>query len=89
MKTIRSLSATLALAGLFGAVGSGAAIANEAEATKANCRVETKRVAVWPRTAPKAPQMARFEDRLVTICDNKVVSSRPLDKQLHAKDSGN
>jgi hypothetical protein len=88
MKTIRSLSVTLALAGLFGVMSAGAAEASEG--AKANCRQETKRVAVWPRTPPKAPQMARFEDRLVTICDNKVVSSKPLTKeQLQAQESGN
>jgi hypothetical protein len=74
MKTIRSVSATLALAGLLSVVGTGAAIADDGD--KANCRQETKRVAVWPRTAPKAPQIARFEDRVVTICNNRVVSSK-------------
>lgn len=88
MKTIRSLSTTLALAGLFGAFGSGVAVANESE-PNANCRQETKRVAVWPRTAPKAPQMARFEERQVTVCDNKVAAKRSTDEQLQAKDSGN
>lgn len=90
MKTIRTASATLALVGLLGVIGSGAAVADESKAANANCRQETKRVAVWPRTPPKAPQMARFEEHLVTICDNKVVSSKrvPHEKQLHAKDSG-
>ncbi|WP_129644429.1 hypothetical protein [Peristeroidobacter agariperforans] len=88
MKTIRSLSATLTLAGLFVA-GAGVANANESAPTNANCRVETKRVAVWPRTAPKAPAMARFEDRQVTVCDSKVASKPPADEQLQAKDSGN
>jgi hypothetical protein len=88
MKTIRSLSMTVALAGLFGVMGASAADASEG--TTANCREEIKRVAVWPRTPPKAPQMARFEDRLITICDNKVVSSKPLTKeQLQARESGN
>ena len=88
MKTIRSFSAALALAGVFGVAGSGAAIANESAPANANCRQETKRVAVWPRTAPKAPSMARFEDRQVTVCDSKVASKRPADEQLQAKDSG-
>ena len=85
MKTIRSLSATLALAGLFVA-GAGAANADESAPTKPNCRQETKRVAVWPRTAPKAPSMARFEDRQVTVCDSKAAAKRPADEQLQAKD---
>lgn len=89
MKTIRSLSAALALAGLFGGVGAGAADANESASANANCRQVTKRVAVWPRTAPKAPSMARFEDRQVTVCDSKVASKPAADEQLQAKDSGN
>ncbi|GFE83820.1 hypothetical protein GCM10011487_58200 [Steroidobacter agaridevorans] len=89
MKTIRSLSAALALAGLFGVAGVGAADANESAPANANCRQETKRVAVWPRTAPKAPAMARFEDRQVTVCDSKAAAKRPADEQLQAKDDGN
>lgn len=89
MKTIRSLSATLALAALFGGAGAGAADANESGPANANCRQETKRVAVWPRTSPKAPQMARFEERQVTVCDSKVASKPSSDEQLQAKDSDN
>lgn len=87
MKTIRSSwVATLALAGLFGA--SAASAADEGAANGA-CRQETKRVAVWPRTSPKAPQMARFEERQVTVCDSKAASRRSADEQLQAKESGN
>ena len=90
MKTIRSLAATLAIAGLVGVAGAGAANANESGPANANCRQETKRVAVWPRSAPKAPAMARFEDRKVTVCDSKAAAKRPADdEQLQAKDSGN
>ena len=89
MKTIRSLSATLALAGLFGVAGAGAADANESAPANASCRQETKRVAVWPKGAPKAPKMARFEDRTVTVCDSKAASKRAAEEQLQAKDSGN
>jgi hypothetical protein len=89
MKTIRSLSVTAALAGLFAVAGAGAAEANESGPANANCRQETKRVAVWPRTAPKAPSMARFEDRVVTVCDSTVASKRSAAEPLHAKDSGN
>ena len=83
MKTIRSVSATLALAGLFAVAGAGAAQAGEN--ASANCRQETKRVAVWPRTPPKAPQMAHFEDRTVTVCDKQAKSQKATDEQL-AKD---
>jgi hypothetical protein len=87
MKTIRSSwVATLALAGSFGA---SAASATNEETVNAACRQETKRVAVWPRTSPKAPQMARFEDRQVTVCDSKSASRRSADAQLQAKESGN
>jgi len=98
MKTIRSesprrivrraaLSATVALAGLFGVVGTGAADAKENGPASAKCREETKRVAVWPRTAPKAPQMARFEDRLVTVCDDsRPTAKKTGDEELHSKD---
>ncbi|HEY5757008.1 MAG TPA: hypothetical protein VIU34_14345 [Steroidobacter sp.] len=87
MKTIRSsLVVTLALAGLFGA---SAASATEEGAANGACRQETKRVAVWPRTSPKAPQMARFEDRQVTVCDAKAAARRAADAQLQAKDTGN
>ena len=86
MKTIRSsLVATLALAGVFGASMASA----ESEPANGACRQETKRVAVWPRTSPKSPQMARFEERQVTVCDGKVSSRRTTDEQLQAKDSGN
>ena len=88
MKTIRSISAAVALAGLFGVVGAGAADANES-GPAANCRQETKRVAVWPRTAPKAPAMARFEERQVTVCDSKAAAKRAADEQRQAKDTGN
>jgi len=89
MKTIRSFSAAVALVGLFGVVGAGAADANESGPADANCRQETKRVAVWPRTAPKAPTVARFEERQVTVCDSKAAAKRAADEQRQAKDAAN
>jgi len=50
---------------------SGTAAANDVTEAKPSCRQETKRVAVWP-TGPKAPPIARFEEREVTVCDAKV-----------------
>jgi hypothetical protein len=44
-------------------------------------------VAVWPR-GPKAQRVARFEDREVTICDGKVVSSRKPDSTEQSNRSG-
>jgi hypothetical protein len=88
MKTIRSrFVASLALAGLF--VASTASAADAVGSENGACRQETKRVAVWPRTSPKAPQMARFEDRQVTVCDAKAAGRRAADAQLQAKDAGN
>lgn len=87
MKTIRSSMAALALAGLFGA--SLASAADSVASENGACRQETKRVAVWPRTSPKAPQMARFEERQVMVCDSKAASRRSADEQLQAKESGN
>lgn len=87
MKTIRSsLVVTLTLAGLLGA---SAASATDEGAANGGCRQETERVAVWPHSSPKAPQMARFEDRQVTVCDSKAASRRAADAQLQAKESGN
>lgn len=83
MKTIRSVAATLALAGLLGVTNFAVADASQGE----NCRQETKRVAVWPKGAPKAQRMARFEERQVTVCDSKVASKRAAEEQLQAKDN--
>lgn len=89
MKTFRSFSATLTLASLIAVSGVGTANADESGPAKANCRQETKRVAVWPRTAPKAPAMARFEDRQVTVCDSKAAAKRAEEERLQAQESGN
>lgn len=54
----------------------GPAQANENSDANASCRQETRRVAVWPK-GPKAPKMARFEEREVTVCDGKVTARSP------------
>lgn len=54
----------------------GSAQASENHAANASCRQETKRVAVWPK-GPKAPRVARFEEREVTVCDGKVTARSP------------
>jgi hypothetical protein len=87
MKTIRSSwVTTLALTGLFGA---SAASATDAGTTNGACRQETKRVAVWPHTSPKAPQMARFEERQVTVCDSKTAASQSANASQQSKEGGN
>lgn len=53
------------------AFAAGAAEADKRSDANADCRQETKRVAVWPHGSPKAPMMARFEQRQVTVCDAK------------------
>jgi hypothetical protein len=47
-------------------------VAEERSAANASCRQETKRVVVWPHGSPKAPPMARIENREVTVCDAQV-----------------
>jgi hypothetical protein len=84
-----AISASVALAGLFGVVGATLADADQGKPASANCRQETKRVAVWPRTPPNAVQMARFEDRQVTVCDSKADAKQAAEEALRAKDSGN
>ena len=53
----------------------GTAHANEPTAA---CKQEVQRVAVWPKGGnPKSAQVARVETREVTVCNGKVVSSKP------------
>jgi hypothetical protein len=52
--------------------------ASEAQSTASACKQEIQRVAVWPKGGnPKAAQVARFENREVTVCNGKVVSQKP------------
>lgn len=79
------LSASLTLMAVFGALATGAAQANDN--SNESCRQETKRVAVWPK-GPKGQNMARFEERQVTVCDGKIVSRRkPSDDKLQASEN--
>lgn len=79
-----TLSASVALLGLFAGFTAGTAQANESNDASASCRQETKRVAVWPK-GPKAQRVARFEDREVTVCDGKVASRQPSEAPVNAK----
>jgi hypothetical protein len=87
MKKTITMTASAALIAMFGALSAGAAQAADNSKANASCRQETKRVAVWPR-GPKAQRVARFEDREVTICDGKVVSSRKPDSTEQSNRSG-
>lgn len=63
------IPASLALIALF-----AAPLASASEAAKPGCRQETRRVVIWPSGSPKAVQMPRNEERVVTVCDGKVVA---------------
>lgn len=68
---MNKISTALLLLGLTSGFTASAAEGDK-RADAASCRQETKKVAVWPHGAPKAPTMARFELREVTVCDTKV-----------------
>jgi hypothetical protein len=67
---------SLATLGLLGTAGVSFADSSHASTANASCTQETRRVAVWP-VSPKALQMARFEERAVTVCDGKVTKQSP------------
>lgn len=80
--------ASFGAAGLALAVFSGIApvAAADAENASSSCRQEVRRVAVWPQGGnPKFAQVARFENREVTVCDGKVVSQKPLRNASNAE----
>jgi hypothetical protein len=89
MKKLTKIVASATVLAVFGAFAAGAAQAEDRSKANASCRKEIKRVAVWPEgpKGPKAQRIARFEDREITICDGKVVSSRKLDSSLKADES--
>ena len=66
--SIRNRLIKIVLLSLF-----GTAIASAESSDSSACQREVRRIAVWPHSSPKAPQMARFENREVTVCNGKVV----------------
>jgi hypothetical protein len=63
------------LIGLLGGATASAADDSKPGEGGASCRDETRRVAVWQQGGnPKSNQHARFETRVVKVCDGKVVS---------------
>ena len=75
-KPVRAtLSASLLMLGLL--VGASAQASEGAkDGQPASCKEEVRKVAVWAYAAnPKTKQSPRFEDRLVTVCDGKVVKT--------------
>jgi hypothetical protein len=69
--SIRNRSVGIVLLGLL---GTAIASADTQPAESSACQQEMRRIAVWPHSSPKAPQMARFEYREVKVCNGKVVS---------------
>ncbi len=74
--SVRTLSASLLLAGAFAVTTASATDGAQAGAKGASCLEETRKVVVWPGGNPKN-QFGRVENHVVTICDGKVVSSKP------------
>lgn len=69
------LAASMLLAGALAV--SSAANASDAAAKGASCLEETRKVVTWPAGSGKSNQFGRVENHVVTICDGKVVSSKP------------
>jgi hypothetical protein len=72
MKKVDCRTSTVLLIGLCAGFAASSEAADERSDANSSCRQETKRVLVWPHGSPKAPPMARFETREVTVCDAKV-----------------
>src|SRR5687768_6269114 len=79
-----SVAAGATLLALLTGLSAGPAHATDNTDANASCRQQTKRVAVWPR-GPKNQNMARFEEREVTVCDGNVVSQRSTKAASQAK----
>ena len=75
------LALSVVLAGAFAAT-----TANASDATsKPSCLEETRKVVVWPAGSGKSNQFGKVENHVVTICDGKVVSSKPERNAAAAK----
>lgn len=73
-KSVRALvTSSLMLIGALSAAAAGATESKKADEA-ASCKEEMRRVAVWQQGGnPKFNNHPRFEERLVTVCDGKVV----------------
>jgi hypothetical protein len=78
------LQASVAL-GLLAGFSAGVAAAAEPGDTGASCQQETRRVTVWPKGSPKSGMLPRFEERVVSVCNGKVVSWKAQQAPRHAK----
>lgn len=74
----RSVRSFWLLLGMLSVASANAADSAKSGNEGASCREETRRVAVWQQGGnPKFNQSPRFEERLVKVCDGKVVSQVP------------
>ena len=74
MHVTRQLAGVL-IAGLLAATSAHASEGAK-DGQPASCKEETRKVAVWNYAGnPKNKQSPRFEERLVTVCDGKVVKT--------------
>jgi hypothetical protein len=80
------LPVSLVLVGLFGGLAANAADGTQPGDANASCHQETRRFAVWPKTGnPKFKQVASVEERVVTVCNGKVVSQPERNASNQAK----
>ena len=70
---------------LAGACAATTANASDAATKNASCLEETRKVVVWPAGSGKSNQFGKVENHVVTICDGKVVSSKPERNAAAAK----
>ena len=83
-----SIGAAVAASILIASLSTAAADGARTDEANASCRQETRRVAVWPTGGnPKSAQVARFENRTVTVCDGKVLSESPRNASTPEKRS--
>jgi hypothetical protein len=77
---VRTLLAASLLTGLSVGLPANASPGQQNAEADAACREETRRVAVWPNGgSPRSTQFARFEDRVVQVCDGKIAAQLQRD----------
>jgi hypothetical protein len=70
------LSASVLIAGACAVTTASAS--DGAQPKGASCVEETRKVVVWPAGSGKSNQFGRVENHVVTVCDGKVISSKPV-----------
>jgi hypothetical protein len=85
-RSILSLSVVLlGLSGGLSAFTAEAAAERGGNDSKASCQQEMRRVTIWPTGSSKTGMLPRFEERMVTVCNGKVVSWQTQKTLRHAK----